>query len=308
MGRREAAIEPRGGAAQRLAQELRQLRRTAGSPSYREMAARVHYSATTLSVAASGRSVPSLPVVLAYVAACGGDADEWRAKWDAAAGSSDATATSIEDVVPSRWRPNRDLIGAAVVIAIVAIAVVYASTVAASSTPTVAPSSTPTVNPSQTSAVLLNATVGADCPASAGTVRVYTVSRPWSVGTRGGWKGDGCAGEYYFESDPAGTNRVEWRAAVPAEAMDCYVSVFVPDSPHAAGQASYELRQWIQGTPTLVDTRVVGQAGHHGDWVGLGPYRITGDLLALEMRSAGSTEDEVTAGVVHLFCGRPGQI
>jgi hypothetical protein len=268
------------------------------------MAARVHYSATTLSVAASGRSVPSLPVVLAYVAACGGDADEWRAKWDAAAGSAD-TPTSIEDVVPARWRPSRDLIGTAVVIAVVALAVVFASTVGATPPPAVPPSP---VTPSPTSAVLLNATVGADCPDSAGTVRVYTVGSPWSVGTRGGWKGDGCAGEYYFESDPGGTNRIEWRATVPAEPVDCYVSVFVPDSPHAAGQAAYELRQWIQGTPTLVDTRVVVQADHHGDWVGLGPYRITGDLLALEMRSSGSTDDEVTAGVVHLYCGRSGQV
>ena len=49
------------------------------------MAKRVPYSASTLARAASGDSLPHRDLALAYVRACGGDEDEWRSRWDAAA-------------------------------------------------------------------------------------------------------------------------------------------------------------------------------------------------------------------------------
>ena len=49
--------------------------------------------------------------------------------------------------------------------------------------------------------------------------------------------------------------------------MDCLVSVFVPDSMHATGTASYQLSD----RTTAFDPTVVTQAGHHGDWVGTRP-------------------------------------
>ncbi|WP_170217283.1 helix-turn-helix domain-containing protein [Kutzneria buriramensis] len=70
---------------QSFAARLRKLREQAGSPGYRELARRAHYSATTLSDAAGGRKLPSLAVTLAYVAACDGDRAEWEAYWRAAA-------------------------------------------------------------------------------------------------------------------------------------------------------------------------------------------------------------------------------
>ncbi|GIG85892.1 hypothetical protein Pen02_08280 [Plantactinospora endophytica] len=60
---------------------LRLLREKAGSPGYRELARRAHFSATTLSEAAGGRRLPTLAVTLAYVTACGGDPAEWEARW-----------------------------------------------------------------------------------------------------------------------------------------------------------------------------------------------------------------------------------
>lgn len=57
------------------------VRRRAGSPSYRQLARRAHYSATALSEAAAGERLPSLAVTLAYVAACGGDRREWENRW-----------------------------------------------------------------------------------------------------------------------------------------------------------------------------------------------------------------------------------
>ncbi|MDX3657354.1 hypothetical protein PV646_08560 [Streptomyces sp. ID05-26A] len=91
MGRRERPIDPEEGAVQRFAWELRQLREKAGSPNYRTLAQRAHYSATALSQAAAGEQLPSLAVALAYVQACEGDVDHWEQRWrEAAKGDDDS--------------------------------------------------------------------------------------------------------------------------------------------------------------------------------------------------------------------------
>ncbi|TDC79076.1 hypothetical protein [Streptomyces hainanensis] len=84
MGRRENPLDPATGPVERFAHELRELRRAAGGPTYRAMAEHVTYAAGTLSEAAAGDRLPSLPVALAYVRACGGDAVEWERRWRAA--------------------------------------------------------------------------------------------------------------------------------------------------------------------------------------------------------------------------------
>jgi WD40 repeat protein len=71
-----------------LAAGLRKLREQAGSPGYRELARRAHFSATTLSDAAGGRRLPTLAVTLAFVEACGGDRAEWKRRWREAEGGS----------------------------------------------------------------------------------------------------------------------------------------------------------------------------------------------------------------------------
>ncbi|MEV6419715.1 helix-turn-helix transcriptional regulator [Streptomyces sp. NPDC051662] len=81
MGRPETHIDPSEGSLQLFAYELRALRRSAGNPSYRQLASRAKYSGTTLSEAARGLSFPSLAVTLAYVGACGGDTAHWRTYW-----------------------------------------------------------------------------------------------------------------------------------------------------------------------------------------------------------------------------------
>jgi hypothetical protein len=73
----DAAALPVAGFAARL----RELRERAGRPSYRQLAQVTHYSHTVLSQAAAGRSLPSLAVTQAFVRACGGDVDEWSARW-----------------------------------------------------------------------------------------------------------------------------------------------------------------------------------------------------------------------------------
>ncbi|MEU7648143.1 nSTAND1 domain-containing NTPase [Streptomyces huasconensis] len=85
MGRREGELDPAAGSVQRFAFELRKLRQEAGALTYRDMARRTGYSVATLSRAAAGERLPSLPVALAYVRACGADAAEWEQRWHAAA-------------------------------------------------------------------------------------------------------------------------------------------------------------------------------------------------------------------------------
>ncbi|MGC7096355.1 hypothetical protein ACPZ19_16895 [Amycolatopsis lurida] len=84
----DAADTPLG----RLAAELRELRRAAGGPTYRELAERAGYSMAALSKAASGRALPSLTITLAYVRACGGDVGQWRGRWRAVAAELATTA------------------------------------------------------------------------------------------------------------------------------------------------------------------------------------------------------------------------
>ncbi|KUN49020.1 hypothetical protein AQJ27_05125 [Streptomyces olivochromogenes] len=77
-------MDPAQGAAARFAFELRGLRDEAGAPTYRAMARRAGYSGPTLSAAAAGEKLPTLPVLLAYVSACGGDPSVWERRWRAA--------------------------------------------------------------------------------------------------------------------------------------------------------------------------------------------------------------------------------
>jgi tetratricopeptide (TPR) repeat protein len=78
------------GALVEFADALRRLRRQAGNPGYRVLARRTGYGTTTLWAAANGRTVPTLAVTLAYVAACGGDAAEWERRWRQLVESPDA--------------------------------------------------------------------------------------------------------------------------------------------------------------------------------------------------------------------------
>ncbi|HEV2343033.1 MAG TPA: helix-turn-helix transcriptional regulator [Actinocrinis sp.] len=78
MPRTEKPLDPLAGPVEAFAHDLRELREKAGMPPYRTLARRAGYSASTLSIAASGTALPSLDVTLAYVQACGGDPGPWR--------------------------------------------------------------------------------------------------------------------------------------------------------------------------------------------------------------------------------------
>jgi hypothetical protein len=73
-----AAIAPDG--LESFARDLRALRAKADLD-YPEMAERSHYTMKTLASAAGGLRLPTLPVAVAYVRACGGDTAEWEDRW-----------------------------------------------------------------------------------------------------------------------------------------------------------------------------------------------------------------------------------
>ena len=84
MGRPERPLDPASGPVQLFASQLRKLRHEAGLPTYRTMAARTGYSAAALSRAAAGERFPTLEATQAFVRACGGDAPQWRLRWQQA--------------------------------------------------------------------------------------------------------------------------------------------------------------------------------------------------------------------------------
>jgi hypothetical protein len=67
------------GKAQFLA-DFRALR-DAAALDYEELAARAHYPSGVLKEAEAGPGLPGLPVLAAYVRACGGDVLEWEERW-----------------------------------------------------------------------------------------------------------------------------------------------------------------------------------------------------------------------------------
>jgi hypothetical protein len=99
-GRPERALDPGDSPVSAFASSLRELRRAAGNPSYRKLAERALFAASVLSTAASGCALPSLQVTLAFVGACGGDASEWRQRWDAVAAALTASPAQLPPACP----------------------------------------------------------------------------------------------------------------------------------------------------------------------------------------------------------------
>ena len=80
MGRPHSPIDPDGPLAD-FANGLRAMK-VAKKLTYREMADRVSFCVSVLSMAASGKSLPTLEVALAYVHACDGSASDWQTRWE----------------------------------------------------------------------------------------------------------------------------------------------------------------------------------------------------------------------------------
>ncbi|MDX3589113.1 nSTAND1 domain-containing NTPase [Streptomyces europaeiscabiei] len=112
MGRPELPVDPAAGPVQRLAHDLRELRRAAGNVSYRAMAKKAGFSVTTLAKAASGERLPSMAVLRAYVRACGEeDPTAWEMRWAEAEALAGEERQEDADVAPpyrglARFEPD----------------------------------------------------------------------------------------------------------------------------------------------------------------------------------------------------------
>ncbi|MGH3765671.1 MAG: hypothetical protein ACRDTX_11075 [Pseudonocardiaceae bacterium] len=112
--------------------DLRRLRSDAGQPSFRKMSSTACYSHTALSGALSGGRLPSLDLTLAFVRACGGDEEVWRARWTAENVRINPALTSDPTAGPDqrlRRIPRAAL--AAITISVVVLAGAVALTVVA---------------------------------------------------------------------------------------------------------------------------------------------------------------------------------
>src|SRR5690348_13775804 len=107
MGRPEKSLDAHEGVLQELAAGLRRLRASDGGRSYRQLAKAANFAASTLARAASGRTLPSWELTAAYVVACGGNPDDWRARW------LDAARSLGRDAVRHLPADLRDFVGRA---------------------------------------------------------------------------------------------------------------------------------------------------------------------------------------------------
>lgn len=90
-----------GNVVAEFAERLRQLRQQAGSPSFRELARRTHYSSSTLADATAGKRLPTEAVVKAFVTECGGDSDEWLARLRQAVETVRTTEGATAETAPA---------------------------------------------------------------------------------------------------------------------------------------------------------------------------------------------------------------
>ncbi|GLY53200.1 hypothetical protein [Lentzea sp. NBRC 102530] len=106
MPRRERPLDEGESGLLRFAADLRRLRERAGSPTYRELSRRAHYSAAALSEAAGGRKLPSLAVTKAYAKACDADPEEWARRWRAVVESEPHAANDSPYVGLAVFQPG----------------------------------------------------------------------------------------------------------------------------------------------------------------------------------------------------------
>jgi hypothetical protein len=80
MGRSQEALQRDGSPVREFAFWLRDLRDRADL-TYDQLGKDAHYATSTVQAAAAGNKLPTLRVVLAFVKACDGDVQAWRAYW-----------------------------------------------------------------------------------------------------------------------------------------------------------------------------------------------------------------------------------
>jgi hypothetical protein len=287
--------------------DLRALRERQGL-SIADLAQRTHFLTETLEAAEAGPGRPALPVVEAYVRACGQEPDAWEDRWRALPAEFTITRLGRD----GRRRPLAKLALVAGIVAVAAggstlLVLRPASHEAALKTPrhvTRPPASVPVATPPPPSHPAAPArrprqamstapapqvatgpqVTGFGCPQGAGAgvnVDSAFMGPGWAVADDG-WTGNGCDGGSVWTMNPNGnqpaSSILTWFFAPPAKATSCTVAVFVP-AQNALGVADYA----ISAGSASVATVAVDQAPAAGQWVTLGRYQVNGSPLDVQI-------------------------
>jgi hypothetical protein len=329
MPRGENPLDSHGGPLSAFAGDLRALRAEAGQIPYRVLAKRAGYSASTLSMAASGRSMPSLDVTLAYVQACGGDPEVWKSRWQElmrtmAAPDVSPAAGRAEPAVSSRALWHRRWVQFAIgatVIAGVAVAATMAVMAAgnsrdgASANHTVARGGHRTPGHTHPAAnYRYDQTTGPGCP----DVALATVGRDdsspdhhWVRGTAVGWAVANCSDLFLYSELTSEANPDRWQDDyewyfnnVPAAAA-CTFHIYIAPSQYSAYRSA--IYDWTPGTPDYLeaDAFTVDQIAERGRWYAKGPVTLRTGKAMLELTDARIGEADrgtLTAAAVRLTC------
>lgn len=312
-----------------FAARLRELRKQAGSPSFRELARRTHYSASTLAEASAGRRLPTEAVLRAFVAECGGDPDEWvRRLRESVETTRHPESETPQDIPPSRtWRP--DIVVPIVIFVAGGVAGWFGANMAASSP----------VSPTPVAAVSQNATpqggsfrydetTGPGCDMVFATGRQEQVAQvepgnsvdmehAWQTGRSDEprWAIPNCTDEILYSQPSTETNRYQWQNYYVWKFFDvpsgvpCTFHIYVADSPMSRYNATYD---WTNGkiAGDWVDANAfaVNQATHVGSWYTEGPHTYSSGMAYLMLtdqrgdNNPPSADAPLTASEVRLTC------
>lgn len=108
MPRSLRPLDPASRPEAAFAAELRKLYEDAGKPKFLQMARKTGKSRTALSEAVGGDHLPTWETVAAFVAACGGKPNEWRARWEVAREQARATNGTAAEVISDPGREPVD--------------------------------------------------------------------------------------------------------------------------------------------------------------------------------------------------------
>ncbi|HEU5473108.1 MAG TPA: hypothetical protein VFV67_20875 [Actinophytocola sp.] len=278
------------GALGEFARGLRRLRRRAGNPSLRSLAAETGYPVPDLAELTAGETIPPLTVTLAYVTACGGDVEAWANRWAALStpGVAPPERPAGSSVVPRQRRRTRlalSLGGLAAVPLVVAAVLMVGSSqspplgVAATPTfPAAATTASPAVSIDLDPPRMFRAVAGPACPMDDSrrtTVSGASGNRGWRAEHGGSWTGDGCADTFLFavlKFDPRRAdnpeNYVQWLFRLEeATAQSCQIEVYVPASARAHAVVRYDLADRFENFDVPIGEFTVDQAANRGRWV-----------------------------------------
>lgn len=318
MGRQEKPLKD--GPLRDFARQLRDLRRAAGNPGYRELAREARCSPSTVAAACAGEALPSQEVTLALVRACGADQAQWREVWREARTRMDAAENSAGASAPAprSWYVRHRVWLASGLALIVIAAVVVIATVGRGTTRHPGSLTAPTSGSASSPAALTTAplaydrSAGAGCPDTGDTE--YYKGEPvpthrWTEGTGANWSSAVCTDTLVYSlpttrpTDDNWINYYTWTFKhVPATAR-CTFSIYIADSPFSQYRAQYF---WTTGDTRERDSNVftIDQGTEHGHWFERGPLTFpTG--VALLMLTDSLTEGApapMTASVVRLTC------